>query len=569
MENLALIALAEQLKPALDGFLIRRVVQHQPHGFLFHGRSSKLPALKILMNAPFPALYVSEAKAPVETETSDFLMVLRKHLTSAELVDFRKPLSERIFEFEFKTVVPSKELARMTLVIEVIPNAANIILLDMERRILASFYPISPQHSIGEFEAYAIPAPGDKISVERVLAEENLDLTESNTAKKLVERVAGLGPVVAAEVLFRQKHSGRPLAEEIRALLSQTSSSSAAWIYSELPLVHITEQNDLRLLEKAIVSPVDLQSLERTHSKRSFNTVMDAARFYFDEMESRTLLERAKLPLLRELRVASKRMAERERKLMQEQRKYGDAESIHKTAQMLTSSGMKMDQRYEKAEVTDYFGDAPTALQIALDPAMTLRENIDRMFKLHHKAARGRTIVQRQLDELRNKKELVNDQIRRLTAIRDWDTWLAVSGRIQKQRQPTVPASSSVEPVRSGYRSIMVDGREILVGRSSRDNDELTFRTAAPDDFWLHAGDYSGSHVVIRNPSREKEPPENVLTKAAQLAAYFSRARNASRVEVHYTHRKHVSKPRKAKPGLVRLAEFKSIAVEPRNWLEE
>jgi hypothetical protein len=129
-------------------------------------------------------------------------------------------------------------------------------------------------------------------------------------------------------------------------------------------LVHITEQNDLRLLEKAIVSPVDLQSLERTHSKRSFNTILDAARFYLDEMESRTLLERSKLPILRELRVAAKRLAERERKLVQEQKKYGDAESIHKTAQMLTSSGMKMDQRYEKAEVTDYFGDKPTPLKI-------------------------------------------------------------------------------------------------------------------------------------------------------------------------------------------------------------
>jgi predicted ribosome quality control (RQC) complex YloA/Tae2 family protein len=422
---------------------------------------------------------------------------------------------------------------------------------------------------MGEYEAYSTPAPGDKISLERILAEENLELPNVETTKKLIERVAGLGPVIAAEVLFRQKKSGQNAAAEIRALLSQAISSSAAWIYSELPLVHITEQNDLRLLEKAIVSPVDLQSLERTHSKRSFNTILDAARFYLDEMESRTLLERSKLPILRELRVAAKRLAERERKLVQEQKKYGDAESIHKTAQMLTSSGMKMDQRYEKAEVTDYFGDKPTPLKIDLDSSITLRENIDRMFKLHHKAGRGRSIVERQLGEVRNRKLLVNEQTRRLTAIRDWDTWLAVADRIHKQRDPAIPDKNSVQSMKSGYRTVVVDGREILVGRSSRENDELTFRTAAPDDFWLHAGDYSGSHVVIRNPSREKDPPENVLTKAAQLAAYFSRARNASRVEVHYTRRKHVSKPRKAKPGLVRLAEFKSIAVEPRNWLEE
>jgi predicted ribosome quality control (RQC) complex YloA/Tae2 family protein len=319
MENLALIALAEQLKPALDGFMIRRVVQHQPHGFLFHGRSAKLPALKVLMNGTFPALYVSEVKSPVETQNSDFLMVLRKHLTSAELVEFRKPLSERILEFEFKTVVPSRELARMTLVVELIPNAPNIILLDMERHVLASFFPISPQHAIGEYEAYATPAPGNKITLERILAEDDLELADVDATKSLVERVAGLGPVIAAEVLFRLKKSRLSMAAEIRALLSQATSSSAAWIYSELPLVHITEQNDLRLLEKAIVSPVDLQFLERTHSKRSFNTMLDAARFYFDEMESRTLLEKAKLPVLRELRLAIKRLAERERKLVQEQ----------------------------------------------------------------------------------------------------------------------------------------------------------------------------------------------------------------------------------------------------------
>jgi predicted ribosome quality control (RQC) complex YloA/Tae2 family protein len=114
----------------------------------------------------------------------------------------------------------------------------------------------------------------------------------------------------------------------------------------------------------------------------------------------------------------------------------------------------------------------------------------------------------------------------------------------------------------------VVDGREILVGRSSRENDELTFHVAAPDDFWLHVADYSGSHVVVRNPAREKELPEDVLTKAAQLAAYFSQARNSSKIQVHYTRRKHVTKPRRAKAGLVRLLEFKAITVEPKNWFE-
>ena len=112
-------------------------------------------------------------------------------------------------------------------------------------------------------------------------------------------------------------------------------------------------------------------------------------------------------------------------------------------------------------------------------------------------------------------------------------------------------------------------GYEILVGKKSTDNDHLTFRIAKSHDAWLHAADYPGSHVVVRNPSKERDLDEATLVKAAQLAAYFSQARNSSKVEVHYTKRKHVTKPRRAKPGLVRLLEFKSIKVEPKNWLKE
>jgi predicted ribosome quality control (RQC) complex YloA/Tae2 family protein len=230
---------------------------------------------------------------------------------------------------------------------------------------------------------------------------------------------------------------------------------------------------------------------------------------------------------------------------------------------------MKMDQRYESAEVTDYFGEQPVATQVKLDSSRTLKENIDKMFRQHQKAGRGKGVVERQLGEVHARLAAIEEQSRRLTAIRDWDTWLAIAGRIRKEKGASLRAADSEGDPPRRFRGVVVDGHEILVGRSSRENDTLTFQFAAPDDFWLHVGDYSGSHVVIRNPAREKEPPENVLTKAAQLAAYFSQARNSSKVEVHYTRRKSVSKPRKAKPGLVRLNEFKSIVVEPRNWLED
>jgi predicted ribosome quality control (RQC) complex YloA/Tae2 family protein len=570
MENFALIALAESLRPALDGCIIRRIVQHQPNGFILQTRSAKLPALKLLMDARIPAFYPSEAKPPTETPNSDFLMVLRKHFTSAELIEFKKPLAERVIEFVFHTAVPSKELETMSLLLELIPNAPNIVLLDAERRVLSSFLSLTPQHGMAEFDAYAFPRSGNKIDLERVLAEEVPELQEAGRNKEwLVSHVSGLGPVFAEEILFRQRKSGRSLTEEIRNMVAQVQAPShAARIYTEKPLGHILEQNDLRALNKAILSPVELLSLERTHSSREFGKITEAARFYFDEIENRSLLEQAKLPLMRDLRGASRRLSEREKRLVREQKGAEEAERMGKAAQMLTTSGKKLDQRYDAITVTDYFGETPQEVQIDVDPAITLRENIERMFKRQQKAGRGKQIVARQLSEVHSRQAAITERMRRLQAIKDWDTWLAIAERIAtEQRNPETQERS--DPAGPRHRTTTIDGYEVLVGRNSRENDLLTFQVAGPEDFWMHVAEYSGSHVVVRNPAREKALPDNVLTKAAQLAAYFSQARNSSKVEVHYTRRKFVSKPRRAKPGLVKLSEFASIRVEPKNWFNE
>src|SRR5262249_27489882 len=180
MENFALIALLENLRPAMSELVIRRIVQHQPNGFIFQTRSVKLPAVKIVADNQRPALYASETRPPIESPGTDFQMVLRKHLTSAELTGVSKPLSERIIEFNFKTAVPSKELETMSLIVELLPNAPILILLDAKRRVLSSFLPITPQHGIGEYEPYSYPAQGDKLPLERLLEPDASDFQELN-----------------------------------------------------------------------------------------------------------------------------------------------------------------------------------------------------------------------------------------------------------------------------------------------------------------------------------------------------------------------------------------------------
>ena len=114
------------------------------------------------------------------------------------------------------------------------------------------------------------------------------------------------------------------------------------------------------------------------------------------------------------------------------------------------------------------------------------------------------------------------------------------------------------------YRTVEVDGWNILVGRSSADNDHLTFRVAAKRDLWLHvAGGTAGSHVVIESPDGA-EPPREVVERAAELAAWFSKARGAPRVEVHVCRVADVSKPRGAPAGQVQIKKFRRLKVQPR-----
>ena len=112
------------------------------------------------------------------------------------------------------------------------------------------------------------------------------------------------------------------------------------------------------------------------------------------------------------------------------------------------------------------------------------------------------------------------------------------------------------------YRTVVFGAYEVLIGRGSDENDDLTFNVAEPHDVWMHVDGTPGSHVVVRNPDKG-DVPKDVLEKAAAAAAWYSKARGAPKVEVHYCRASDVSKPRGAPAGLVELAKWKVIRVAP------
>ncbi|MFZ0750279.1 MAG: NFACT RNA binding domain-containing protein, partial [Pyrinomonadaceae bacterium] len=215
-----------------------------------------------------------------------------------------------------------------------------------------------------------------------------------------------------------------------------------------------------------------------------------------------------------------------------------------------------------RLKVTDYFADGAPEIEIEVDEKLTVPEEASRRFELYSRSKRARVQIASRLKQV--KAELAEFEVKRAQLETSPGTF-ADSASVASETK--TKAKSRETRVPGARRYLSSDGYEILVGRAARDNDNLTFKIAKPNDLWLHAADYPGSHVIVRNPTR-KEIPHRTLIEAAQLAAYFSQTSKDAKVDVHYTERKFLSKPKGSAAGLVRMSRFKNIVVKPAEAVE-
>jgi len=246
---------------------------------------------------------------------------------------------------------------------------------------------------------------------------------------------------------------------------------------------------------------------------------------------------------------------------------HGDPHEHKRIGDLLLANVSTARRAGNKVTITDYYAEGAPAIEVDIDEKLSLQEEAARRFRQYAKAKRARDEIAERMVQIDREIAQLNGQLDQIDQIiREKDltalTRLLEAKHPQKRsaKQKQSARESSIPGVR---RYLSTDGYEILVGRAARDNDHLTFKIAQPNDLWLHAGDYPGSHVVVRNPSR-KEIPHRTIVEAAQLAGRFSQASEDSKVVVHYTPRKFLAKPKGSASGLVRLSRFKSITVEPK-----
>ncbi|HSE34250.1 MAG TPA: NFACT family protein [Pyrinomonadaceae bacterium] len=244
---------------------------------------------------------------------------------------------------------------------------------------------------------------------------------------------------------------------------------------------------------------------------------------------------------------------------------HGDPEAHKRIGDLLLANIGTAIRRGRAVEINDYYAEGAPSLSIEVDENTTLQEEATRRFRQFTKAKRARDEIVERLALLDTEIANLEKEQKELSEIitsRDETALIALD---PESTAAKTKVNKRAEPARlPGVRHyVSSDGYEILVGRAARDNDNLTFHIARPNDLWLHAADYPGSHVIVRNPTR-KEVPQRTMIEAAQLAGKFSQAADDTKVVVHYTPRKFLSKPKRSAPGLVRMSTFKSITVEPK-----
>ena len=238
----------------------------------------------------------------------------------------------------------------------------------------------------------------------------------------------------------------------------------------------------------------------------------------------------------------------------------GQSDVLRLKGELLKASLHLVRKGQTSAELEDTIGRSGGTITIELDPARSPQENMQRMFKRARKLKAGRAIIEgrladtreevAELAELKSELEIAGS----LDALQRLREKMPRRAAIGKRRRP--------EEVRSKPRQfISADGQTILVGRSPRQNDELT-RSALGNDMWLHVQHYTGSHVIIKM-GKGKQLLKETLLDAAHLAMHFSKLRDARKAPIDYTFRKYVKKPRNAAPGYVTYSQQKTIMLVP------
>ncbi len=476
-------------------------------------------------------------------------------LGDAEVVSVRQLGLDRFFEL----TINDGQIKR--LLFEAIGPNGNIWLLDENGLRQATLR----KRQFVPGEPYVPADPGERIDPRTVSPDQLVDLLENRWSMSLVRLLAkntqGFDEVMARESVRRAGIEDAPdcdlsddeiawLAASIRETASRFTATAAGYLYDigggsavypfKLGSVAVAPEK-YKSLSLAVLAAVDLRQ------------------FRMDEAEEEKRIMQA---VDRAVKRLQKRIANIEKDIDEA----SDYESCRRYAELLQLNRHLLRRGMEQVEVRDVFSDPVRTVAIRLEKALSPNENIGNYFKRYRKGREGLELMQRRLEISTEEWQSVQRMQEELS-----DDFTNAAKRYRAELTSLLPveANRKSPQVRLPYREAKLStGLTVFIGRDGADNDRTTFEFARPYELWFHTQQCPGSHVVMKFPNKSFVPSKKEIEEAAAIAAYHSRARRDSLVPVIYSQRKHVRKPRKAKPGLVTVEREKSVMVAPRKPVE-
>ena len=304
---------------------------------------------------------------------------------------------------------------------------------------------------------------------------------------------------------------------------------------------------------------------EESFPQRDFESLSEALDAHYLEIEMERAFQSKAGAARNKLNQETKKREKLLKNLNKDLANHGDAENWKRLGDLLLANIALAKREGDKVFVTDFYDENTPTVEVEVEEHIPLPEAAEKFFKRYTKARNAKEEVAKRLQAVESELSDLSEQKQRLEqAIIEKDEVVLAEFIDEKSEKSRVGNKEKQTADFKGARQYLSsEGFEILVGKKAKDNDYLTFRIAKSMDLWLHAADYPGSHVIVKNPNRAEIPPKTLL-EAAQIAAFFSQAASQGKVAVHYTNKKFVGKPKGAAAGLVSLSSFKTILVEPK-----
>lgn len=547
-------AIVNELQETLATGRVSRVSQPYPNELLMVIRAHRHNyTLLMSANPSYPRVQLTNIPYSNPQVPTNFTMTMRKYLEGAILNTVKQVGNDRIVEFYFSTRDEIGDAQELVIVVEIMARHSNVTLVNRQtgKIIDAIKHVSSDQNRVRTLlpgATFIMPPKQDKVNpyLPNQLYSDLTRQAENNQqelSQQLQKNYEGFGRDSSKDLADRLLNSDH---------LPTTYNQFLTGFDKPTPtLLHLPNNKQAF----AAFPPLHLAEQATTTSYDSLSELLDA--YYAQKAEA----DRTKELAGQVLQVINNELKKDRRKVKKLNRELEDAakaDYYRIRGEILTTYLGKLRSGMKEIELPNFYDDNK-ALKIQLQPDLSPSRNAQRYFTRYDKLKKSVSYVNDQLAKTKSEIDYfqnIKDQLDFAAPadVKDMKLELQQEGYLKKQHK-----GRRKQKVSKPAQFHTSDGTLVMMGKNNLQNDRLSFKIANKNDTWLHVKDIPGSHVVIR----DAHPSDQTILEAAQLAAYFSKARDSDNVPVDYLKVKQLHKPNGAKLGFVTFRNQKTLAVTP------